>query len=99
MDTLLEWGVDVVLWFQQFSPGLDGLFKFFTFLGETEFYLILLPLVYWSIDRATGVRLMIISLTSSLVNTVGKDLGGQPRPFTYDDRVVGLVDAHGFGLP
>ena len=33
MDALLDWGIDVVLWFQQASPGLDGLFKFFTFPG------------------------------------------------------------------
>jgi len=99
MDTLLDQGVDTVLWFQQFSPGLDTLFKMFTFLGDEQFYLILLPLVYWSIDRATGVRLMIVTLSSSLVNTVAKTLGGQPRPFTYDNRVVRLVDASGYGLP
>ncbi|MDF1596685.1 MAG: phosphatase PAP2 family protein [Acidimicrobiia bacterium] len=99
MDTLLDRGIDLVLWFQQFSPGLDTLFKAFTFLGDEEFYLILLPLVYWSVDRATGVRLMIVTLSSSLVNTVAKTLGGQPRPFTYDDRVVRLVDASGYGLP
>ena len=99
MDAILDWGIDVVLWLQQASPGLDGLFEFFTFLGDEEFYLILLPVVYWSIDRATGVRLVIIALFSSLVNTVAKSIGGQPRPFTYDDRVVPLVSADGYGLP
>lgn len=99
MDGMLDWGIDVVLWFQQTSPALDGLFKFLTFLGDEEFYLVLLPLVYWSIDRATGVRLMLIALFSSLVNATAKELGGQPRPFGYDDRVVPLVDAGGYGLP
>lgn len=99
MDAVLDWGVDVVLWLQQASPDLDSLFKFFTFLGDEEFYLILLPLVYWSIDRAMGVRLMILALFSSLVNATAKEIGGQPRPFGYDDRVVPLVDAGGYGLP
>lgn len=99
MDALLDWGIDVVLWFQQASPELDGLFKFFTFLGDEEFFLILLPFVYWSINRALGVRLVIITLFSSLVNATAKNIGGQPRPFGYDDRVVALVDAGGHGLP
>ena len=99
MDALLDWGIDVVLWFQQASPGLDGLFKFFTFLGDEEFFLILLPFVYWSVNRALGVRLMVLTLFSSLVNETAKTLGAQPRPFGYDERVVPLVDAGGHGLP
>jgi membrane-associated phospholipid phosphatase len=99
VDALLDWGIDVVLWFQQASPGLDGLFKFFTFLGDEEFFLILLPFVYWSVNRALGVRLIVLTLFSSLVNATAKTIGGQPRPFAYDDRVVALVDAGGHGLP
>jgi hypothetical protein len=37
MESLLDWGIDVVLWFQQFSPTLDLPFKTFTFLGDKEF--------------------------------------------------------------
>ena len=33
MESLLDWGIQVVLWFQQFSPTLDLPFKAFTFLG------------------------------------------------------------------
>ena len=99
MESLLDWGIDVVLWFQQFSPDLDGIFKFFTFLGDEEFFLILLPLVYWSIDRSLGVRLMIITLFSSLINATAKEIGAQPRPFSYDSRVEPIVDAGGYGLP
>lgn len=99
METIHDWGIDVVLWFQQFSPHLDGIFEALTFLGDEEFYLILLPLVYWSIHRATGVRLMILVMFSSLLNTVAKSLAGQPRPFEYDGRVLRLDDSGGYGLP
>ena len=99
MDRLLDWGVDVVLWFQQASPQLDTFFAAFTFLGDEEFFLVALPLIYWSINRSVGVRLMVVFLLSGLVNQVAKHLAAQPRPFAYDSRVVGIVDAEGFGLP
>ena len=54
MDRVLEWGVDVVLWFQQASPQLDVFFAFFTFLGDEEFYLLALPLIYWSVNRPSA---------------------------------------------
>jgi len=99
MERVLEWGVDVVLWFQRASPQLDGFFAVFTFLGDEEFYLLALPLIYWSIHRAVGVRLMVVFLLSGLVNQVAKHLAAQPRPFQYDSRVVEIVEADGFGLP
>jgi len=37
MESLLDWGIEVVLWFQQFSPTLDLPFKAFSFLGDKEF--------------------------------------------------------------
>ena len=88
MDRLLDWGVDVVLWFQQASPQLDTFFAAFTFLGDEEFFLVALPLIYWSINRSVGVRLMVVFLLSGLVNQVAKHLAAQPRPFAYDSRVV-----------
>ena len=99
MDQVLEWGVDVVLWFQQASPQLDTFFAAFTFLGDEEFFLVLMPLVYWSIDRAVGVRLMVVFLLSGLVNQLVKTVAAQPRPYEYDSRVVQIVEQDGFGLP
>jgi len=99
MDRVLEWGVDVVLWFQQASPQLDSFFAVLTFLGDQEFFLIVLPLIYWSINRAVGVRLMVVFLLSGLVNQVAKNLAAQPRPYEYDSRVVQVVEQDGFGLP
>jgi membrane-associated phospholipid phosphatase len=99
MNGLLDWGVEVVLLFQKASPQLDAFFAFFSFLGDEEFYLLLFPLIYWSVDRAVGVRLMVVFLLSGLVNQVAKHLAAQPRPFQYDSRVKEIVGAEGFGLP
>jgi undecaprenyl-diphosphatase len=96
---LLDWGVEVVLWFQQFSPALDLAFKSLTFLGNLEFFLIFMPLIYWCLDRRMGARLLILFLISAYINSVAKVIADQPRPFHYDSRVKALVHAGGGGLP
>ena len=99
MESLLNWGVDVVLWFQQFSPALDLPFKALTFMGDEAFYLLFVPLVYWCIDRRTGAGLFILLLLSAYLNGVAKEIFDQPRPFNYDPRVKALGHAGGGGLP
>ncbi|UCD78305.1 MAG: phosphatase PAP2 family protein [Desulfobacterales bacterium] len=99
MASLLDWGIEVVLWFQQFSPALDLPFKAITLLGEETFYLIFMPLVYWCIDRRNGARLFILLLLSAYLNAIAKVLANQPRPFTYDHRVRPIATAEGGGLP
>ena len=99
MEGLLIWGVEVVLWFQQFSPALDLPFKALTFMGDEAFYLLFMPLIYWSIDRRTGAGLFILLFFSAYFNAVAKIIADQPRPFDYDPRVNPLVHAGGGGLP
>ena len=99
MEALLDWGVTVIIWFQQFSPTLDLPFRAFTLMGEEVFFTLLIFLVYWCIDRGTGVRLAVLFLVSGYINTVSKVLASQPRPFQYDSQVRKLFDAGGGGLP
>ena len=99
MKPFLDWGIEVVLWFQQFSPALDLPFKSLTFLGNLEFFLICMPLIYWCLDRRLGARLLILFLISAYINSVAKVIADQPRPFHYDSRVRALVHAGGGGLP
>lgn len=96
---ILDWGIEVVLWLQQFRPDFDLSFKVITFLGNLEFYLIFMPLLYWCIDRRRGARLLVLFLISAYINAVVKMLASQPRPFIYDPRVTPLVYAGGGGLP
>lgn len=99
METFLEWGVNVVLWLQQFSPAFDVFFKSLTFFGDKEFYLLFLPLIYWCIDRRAGARLLFLLLVSVFINSAVKVFVNQPRPFHYDSRVKQIVEAYGGGLP
>ncbi|MGB5746187.1 MAG: phosphatase PAP2 family protein [Desulfobacterales bacterium] len=99
MESLLNWGIEVVLWFQQFSPTLDLPFKILTSLGDKEFFLLLMPLVYWCINRRAGARLFILLLVSACLNEATKLLADQPRPFDYDPRVIKMVHEDSGGFP
>jgi len=78
---------------------LDLPFKLLSLLGNEGFYLFLLPLIYWCVDRRTGARLAVLFLVSAYLNSAAKVLFAQPRPFEYDPRVKALVSAAGGGIP
>ena len=99
MTSLLDWGIGVVLWFQQFSPTLDVPFITLSFVGDAKFFLPLLPVLYWCVDRQTGVRVGLLLLLSAYTNALLKDMFAQPRPFDYDARVKQILHADGEGFP
>ena len=56
-------GLEVVLWFQSWrGPLMETYARLFDFMGLTEFYLILLPLIYWCVDPAFGRRVGVLLL-------------------------------------
>lgn len=99
IQATFDWGVKIILWLQTLSPALDWPFKLLSFLGDEGFYLFLLPLIYWCIDRRTGARLTILFLASAYINSAAKVIAAQPRPFQYDPRVIPLMHAGGGGFP
>ncbi|MCS6844984.1 MAG: phosphatase PAP2 family protein [Caldilineales bacterium] len=82
MDQLLQtWGIDFIVWVQSFAnPLLDRFFLAITWLGTIYGYLVLLPLIYWSINRSAGRRLFFLVMTSVLVSAFFKNLFRVPRP-------------------
>lgn len=99
MENVLNWGINVVLWFQQFSPALDVPFRVLTFMGDETFFLLFMPFIYWCINRRIGARLIVLFLSSSYVNAFAKVVANQPRPFHYDTRVQPIVHAGYGGFP
>ncbi len=99
MEALWQWGIDLIRTIQLVhGPTLDAVFKAITFMGEEEFFLILLPLIFWCVDFAVGVRLAFAFLLSAYTNTGLKDIFAHPRPFQIAPEVR-LHDAEGYGLP
>ena len=99
MEAILQWGVDSIVTIQQIhGPTLDAIFRGITYLGGEEFYLFLLPLLFWCVDFRLGARLAVLFLLSSFLNVGLKDAFKQPRPFDLEPS-VGLSEVEGYGLP
>jgi membrane-associated phospholipid phosphatase len=81
LESLVPWGTEVIVWAQAHTPEwLVSVFVFFTLLGYEAFYLIVLPLIYWCIDRQIGIRLGCLALLSGWLNSVLKYVFAIPRP-------------------
>ncbi len=92
MEAILDWGIRVILWLQQFHPSLDFAFESITLAGSEMFFMALLPFLYWCFDRHLGARLFVLSLLSLYVNEVAKVFFDQPRPAELDSRVWCYTD-------
>jgi membrane-associated phospholipid phosphatase len=105
MEPVWTWGNRVVVAVQTFhTPFFDALFNAVTFLGEAEFFLLLFPLLVWSVNRAVGVRLVYLVFISIALNTWAKALFNHPRPFDWPSPAASPVlklnaRAAGPGLP
>jgi len=96
--SLIPWGTIVILALQSWShPALDMFFTGVTLLGTEGFYLLLLPVLVWCLDKKLGLRVALLVLFSAYLNEALKALFQSPRP---DPQVVRwVVSAGGWGFP
>ena len=99
METLIQLFLPVSIWFQSTPDWLVTIFNGITFLGNTEFYLIIMPALFWCIDATLGIRTGIMLLVSGGLNSILKFTFQWPRPFWVSSRVSNLTGGSGFGFP
>ncbi|MBA3532877.1 MAG: phosphatase PAP2 family protein, partial [Ardenticatenales bacterium] len=96
MEAWQEWGYAVIQAVQTYqTPAATLLFKALSFMGEEEFYLLFMPLLYWLADKRVALRFTILFLFSTYLNTFLKEVAAQPRPSA--ERVTVLLDDPGGG--
>lgn len=83
---------------QETAGWLTPVWTAISFLGDEEFYLLLLPVTYWALSRHVGLRLGAILLLSASLNGVLKLAFTTPRPLFLRPE-VGVVTETSFGLP
>ena len=83
----------------QAIPGLDALMRGFSFLGQQEFFLALVPLIFTLIGPRQGIRLAVVLLVEYALNSTAKLGLHLPRPYWVDPRVAALATETSYGLP
>jgi hypothetical protein len=73
--------------------------QFFSFLGTEEFFIIIMPILYWCIDAGLGLSVGTIMLLSSGLNPLFKLPFASPRPYWISTDVNPLWAETTFGLP
>jgi membrane-associated phospholipid phosphatase len=99
MDTIWEWGVAVILVLQGSGDGIALLWRALSIFGDEIFFLLLIPLIFWCVSPRLGVRVGLVLLLGTALNTVFKLAFVGPRPFWYSARVRALTAEPSFGLP
>src|ERR1044071_9105306 len=94
-------GLDIIVWLQSYHSSLfDALATLFHYLGQTVFYIPVLVLIYWSLDKKLGQRMLFALVLATIVITALKFVFHAPRPdFAHPDVVRSLVVQLVFGMP
>ncbi|MCI0555544.1 MAG: phosphatase PAP2 family protein [Anaerolineae bacterium] len=98
MEALQQFSISLIQALQTLSPALDGLMNFFTFLGRAEFYLLIAPFIFWTIDKRLGMRALIILIATDVITSSFKLLFHQPRPY-WIGGVRELSQESSYGIP
>ncbi len=99
MQTLIENGISLIIAIQSLGKGLVLPMQFFSNLGTEDFFFLVLPLIYWSIDSSLGLRVGLILVTSDMFNYIGKLIFAGPRPYWMSSHVKALWPETTFGIP
>jgi membrane-associated phospholipid phosphatase len=99
MDGIIEIGIEWIVAIQSLGGWLEWPMRVLTFLGNENFFFLVLPLLYWSVDAALGVRIALLLGASNYLNSVLKLLFAAPRPYWVSARVQPYVHEGTFGIP
>jgi len=99
MEAIHTLEIAVTLFFQSLGQWLIVPMRAASFLGQEEFYLLLMPALYWSVDTSLGIRMGMMLLLTQFSSTFFKLLGQSPRPYWFDPRVQAFSTETSFGLP
>ncbi len=78
------------------SPVLDKLFVALSALGSEVFYLAVIPVLYWCVNKKTGYRLAVVFLLSVFGNNYLKMLFHTLRPSPDEFRVMAPESSYAF---
>ncbi len=99
MDVFFESGIAFLRSIQALGQGLVLPMQAITFLGSEEFFLLILPALYWCLDASLGFRVALILLVSNSLNGMLKLAFHAPRPYWVSTEVRAFAAETSFGAP
>lgn len=86
----------LILWTQQYAvPALTAFFTAITSLGSLEFYMLAIPVIYWTVNKHFGFRFAVFFTLSAYINSGVKHVFTTERP----PRELRLVTQEGYSFP
>jgi membrane-associated phospholipid phosphatase len=95
---MFTWGTDWIVTLQQ-QAWLAGGLRAITWLGSEEFFLLVMPALYWCVSRRLGLGMAVMLIGSNAVNNLLKLALHLPRPYWVDARVRAMSSETTYGLP
>jgi membrane-associated phospholipid phosphatase len=99
MESMNNFGVDLILFLQNIGSWLDFPMLIFSYMGNEEFFLLIMPAIYWCVSSVVGLRLGLLLLFSATLNSVFKLVLHGPRPYWYSQEVRAALTETSFGAP
>jgi membrane-associated phospholipid phosphatase len=98
-EQILASGIEFIQMLQAWrNPVFDFFFKAITLLGNEQFFVLAVPLLWFALDLKLAKRLSYTIIFSAAINEGLKAYFALPRPFVSHPE-LGLVHASGFSLP
>ena len=105
----LPWNINIIDWLLQNRTDIfTNIFLFFTFLGDSLGYIIVVITIYWLYDKKVAIKVTFALILSLIFNQILKNIIQNPRPYvnenTYDENwAISENDieetAHSFSTP
>jgi membrane-associated phospholipid phosphatase len=99
MESILEMGIMLNLFLQGLGSWMTAPMQFFTFLGNEEFFLLIMPVIFWCVSPRIGLRVGLLLLISAGLNGAFKLLFQGPRPYWVDGQITAFTTEPSFGAP
>ena len=93
------WDIWLIQSLQNSGDWLEPVMKFFTALGYPHAYMVIVAVIYWSLDRKLGLRLAIFLPLVSSLNSILKMAFHAPRPYWVSTEIKAIHASNGFGMP
>lgn len=99
MDPIWQFEINIIQTLQSWFSSQAAIFSGITALGSVQFFILIMPALYWCIDPGIGFKTALILILSGEFNSFFKLVFHSPRPFWYSSKITALSSETSFGMP